>query len=88
MRASVRHAAEAGVGDRRQEALWLATQGFAESDLVFEIGANARRLAAEFPGGAPRLGRGPGDAAQRASFSAWATRCSTTLSSIWRPGWW
>jgi ubiquinone/menaquinone biosynthesis C-methylase UbiE len=41
--------AEAGVGDRRQEALWLPTRGFAESDLLFEIGANARRLAPEFP---------------------------------------
>jgi hypothetical protein len=41
--------AEARVGDRRQEALWLPTRGFAESDLLFEIGANARRLAAEFP---------------------------------------
>lgn len=41
--------AEAGVGDRRQEALWLPTEGFAESDLLFEVGANARRLAAEFP---------------------------------------
>jgi len=36
-------------GDRRQEALWLLTQGFAESELLFEIGANARRLASEFP---------------------------------------
>jgi ubiquinone/menaquinone biosynthesis C-methylase UbiE len=41
--------AEAGVGDRRQEGLWLPTHGFAESDLLFEIDANARRLAAEFP---------------------------------------
>ena len=41
--------ADAGVGDRRQEALWLPTQGFAEADLLFEIGANARRLATEFP---------------------------------------
>ena len=41
--------AAAGVGERRQEALWLPTRGFAESDLLFEIGANARRLAAEFP---------------------------------------
>jgi ubiquinone/menaquinone biosynthesis C-methylase UbiE len=47
--------AEAGVGDRRQEALWLPTQGFAESDLLFEIGANARRLAAEFPEALPWL---------------------------------
>src|SRR5262249_33606342 len=41
--------AEAGVGDRRQEALWLSTHGFAESDLLFEIDVNARRLAPEFP---------------------------------------
>ena len=41
--------AEAGVGDRRQDALWLPTHGFAESDLLFEIDANARRLTAEFP---------------------------------------
>jgi hypothetical protein len=41
--------AEAGVGGRRQEALWLPTHGFAETDLLFEIGANARRLAPEFP---------------------------------------
>jgi len=27
----------------------LPTQGFAESDLLFEISANARRLAAGFP---------------------------------------
>lgn len=47
--------AEAGVGDRRQEALWLPTQGFAESDLLFEIGASARRLAAELPEALPWL---------------------------------
>lgn len=41
--------ADAGVGDRRQEAVWLPTRGFAESDLLFEIDANARRLAAEMP---------------------------------------
>ncbi|MBA4064924.1 MAG: hypothetical protein C0501_14660 [Isosphaera sp.] len=41
--------AEAGVGDRRQEAVWLPTRGFAESDLLFEIDANARRLSAELP---------------------------------------
>jgi ubiquinone/menaquinone biosynthesis C-methylase UbiE len=41
--------AEAGVADRRLEALWLPTRGFAESDLLFEIGATARRLAPEFP---------------------------------------
>ncbi len=47
--------AEAGVGERRQDALWLPTHGFAESDLLFEIGANARRLAAEFPEALPWL---------------------------------
>jgi ubiquinone/menaquinone biosynthesis C-methylase UbiE len=41
--------AETGVGDRRQEELWLPTHGFAESDLLFEIAASARRLALEFP---------------------------------------
>jgi hypothetical protein len=41
--------AAAGIGDRRQEALWLSTHGFAESDLLFEIGAGALRLAADFP---------------------------------------
>jgi ubiquinone/menaquinone biosynthesis C-methylase UbiE len=47
--------AQAGVGGRRQEALWLPARGFAESDLLFEIGANARRLAAEFPEALPWL---------------------------------
>jgi len=41
--------ADAGVGDLRQEALWLPTHGFAESDLLFEIDANARALSAELP---------------------------------------
>lgn len=41
--------ASAGVVDSRQEALWLPTNGFAESDLLFEIDANARKLTAEFP---------------------------------------
>jgi ubiquinone/menaquinone biosynthesis C-methylase UbiE len=41
--------AEAGVGDVRQEAVWLDTRGFAESDLLFEIGETARRLTHEFP---------------------------------------
>jgi ubiquinone/menaquinone biosynthesis C-methylase UbiE len=41
--------AAAGVGDRRQDALWLSTHGFSESDLLFEISANVRRLAPEFP---------------------------------------
>jgi ubiquinone/menaquinone biosynthesis C-methylase UbiE len=40
---------EAGVGDLRLEALWLPTHGFAESDLLFEIDANARKLSAELP---------------------------------------
>ncbi|HEY7308597.1 MAG TPA: methyltransferase domain-containing protein [Gemmataceae bacterium] len=47
--------AAAGIGDRRQEARWLSSQGFAESDLLFEIGANARRLATEFPEALPWL---------------------------------
>jgi ubiquinone/menaquinone biosynthesis C-methylase UbiE len=47
--------AEADIDDRRQEALWLPTLGFAESDLLFEIGASARRLAAEFPEALPWL---------------------------------
>jgi ubiquinone/menaquinone biosynthesis C-methylase UbiE len=41
--------AAAGINDRQQEALWLSTHGFAESDLVFEIDATAQRLAADFP---------------------------------------
>lgn len=41
--------AASGVGDIRWEAEWLPTQGFAESDLLFEIDANARRLSAELP---------------------------------------
>jgi ubiquinone/menaquinone biosynthesis C-methylase UbiE len=41
--------AAAGVGEIRQEALWLPTHGFAESDLLFEIEANARQLSAELP---------------------------------------
>ena len=40
---------DAGVGDLHREAVWLPTHGFAESDLLFEIEANARSLAAEFP---------------------------------------
>lgn len=40
---------DAGVGDIRQEGLWLPTQGFAESDLLFEIDATARDLSAELP---------------------------------------
>ena len=47
--------ADAGVGDRRQEALWLSTHGFAESDLLFEIDVNARRLSAELPEALPWL---------------------------------
>src|SRR5262249_20645529 len=41
--------ARAGVRDVRQEEIWLATHGFEDSDLLFEIDANARRLAAELP---------------------------------------
>ena len=41
--------ADVGVGDIRQEALWLPTHGFAESDLLFEIDANARSVSAELP---------------------------------------
>jgi ubiquinone/menaquinone biosynthesis C-methylase UbiE len=41
--------AEGGVGEVRQEAVWLATRGFVESDLLFEIGETARRLTPEFP---------------------------------------
>jgi SAM-dependent methyltransferase len=47
--------ADAGVGDRRQDAIWLPTRGFAESDLLFEIDANARRLSAELPDALPWL---------------------------------
>ena len=39
----------AGVGEIRQEELWLTTHGFAESDLLFEIEANARQLSAKLP---------------------------------------
>ena len=35
--------------------MWLSAQGFAESDLLFEIGANAQRLSAEFPEALPWL---------------------------------
>lgn len=40
---------DAGVRDVQQEAVWLSTNGFAESDLLFEVDAGARKLAAEFP---------------------------------------
>jgi hypothetical protein len=43
------------VGDLRLEALWLPTHGFAESDLLFEIDANARKLSAELPEALPWL---------------------------------
>jgi ubiquinone/menaquinone biosynthesis C-methylase UbiE len=46
---------EAGVGELRWEALWLPTHGFAESDLLFEIDANARKLSAELPDALPWL---------------------------------
>ena len=47
--------ADAGVGDIRQEALWLPTHGFAESDLLFEIDANAKALSGELPEALPWL---------------------------------
>ena len=37
------------MGNRRREALWLSTHGFAESDLLFEIDVNAHLLSAELP---------------------------------------
>lgn len=40
---------DAGVRDVQQEAVWLSTQGFAESDLLFEVDAGAHKLSAEFP---------------------------------------
>jgi ubiquinone/menaquinone biosynthesis C-methylase UbiE len=46
---------EAGVGDLHREAVWLPTHGFAESDLLFEIDANARALALELPEALPWL---------------------------------
>jgi ubiquinone/menaquinone biosynthesis C-methylase UbiE len=47
--------ADAGLSDIRQEALWLPTHGFEESDLLFEIDANARELSAELPEAIPWL---------------------------------
>lgn len=47
--------AAAGVGERRLDELWLPTHGFAETDLLFEIDAGARRLSAEFPEALPWL---------------------------------
>ncbi|MCP9840348.1 methyltransferase domain-containing protein [Synechococcus sp. J7-Johnson] len=47
--------ADAGVGDIRQEGFWLPTHGFAESDLLFEIDANARDLSVELPEALPWL---------------------------------
>jgi ubiquinone/menaquinone biosynthesis C-methylase UbiE len=47
--------ADAGVADRRQEAVWLPTHGFAEADLLFEIDANVRRVSAELPEALPWL---------------------------------
>ncbi|MCP9819663.1 hypothetical protein KBZ18_09175 [Synechococcus sp. Cruz-9H2] len=41
--------ADAGLVDIRQDAVWLPTHGFAESDLLFEIDANSRHLSAELP---------------------------------------
>jgi ubiquinone/menaquinone biosynthesis C-methylase UbiE len=46
---------DAGVGNHRQEAVWLPTHGFAESDLLFEVDANARKLSAELPEALPWL---------------------------------
>lgn len=45
----------AGVGDIHCEALWLATHGFEESDLVFEIEASAQALSTELPEALPWL---------------------------------
>jgi ubiquinone/menaquinone biosynthesis C-methylase UbiE len=42
--------ADAGLTDRHVEGHWLPTRGFAETDLLFEVDANARRLAGEMPG--------------------------------------
>ncbi|MCP9885884.1 methyltransferase domain-containing protein [Synechococcus sp. ATX 2A4] len=39
----------AGVGELQREEVWLPTHGFAESDLLFDIEANARKLAGAFP---------------------------------------
>jgi ubiquinone/menaquinone biosynthesis C-methylase UbiE len=39
----------AGVGELQREEIWLPTHGFAESDLLFGIEDNARKLAAEQP---------------------------------------
>ncbi len=39
----------AGVGELQREEVWLPTHGFAESDLLFGIEDNARKLAAEQP---------------------------------------
>jgi ubiquinone/menaquinone biosynthesis C-methylase UbiE len=40
---------DAGLGERRWDAHWLPTCGFADSDVLFEIAATARRLARELP---------------------------------------
>ena len=49
------HLANAGVVDIRWEGHWLPTRGFEESDLLFEIEATARKLAAEIPEALPWL---------------------------------
>ena len=43
------HLSDAGVVDIRHEAHWLPTYGFTQSDILFEIEATARELAAELP---------------------------------------
>lgn len=45
----------AGVVDRRYEAHWLPTRSFVESDVLFEVDANARRLSRELPEALPWL---------------------------------
>jgi ubiquinone/menaquinone biosynthesis C-methylase UbiE len=39
-----------GVGDIQWEAHWLPTQGFAETDIMFEVAATVDRIADEAPG--------------------------------------
>jgi hypothetical protein len=43
------------VGDLHREAVWLPAHGFAETDLLFKIDANARKIAAELPEALPCL---------------------------------
>lgn len=42
--------ADAGLVDRGQEAIWLATEGFADTDLLFEVAATVQHLAPTLPG--------------------------------------